>query len=525
MADRQMPDAASRYAAGWSHKSLQRENTMDLNKRNPAIWPGSGVGLAAVTMAMALLASGCTVVKDRQSPINEVTKGSPTVLDVYRGTAYRDEVERQKRITPQDRMREQTNARPVNPGDELTLRYWSAVEPMQQRFARVPNPDLVMVVYPHLARGPVARLPRLLWTVFPMYEQTQYALPGEVSTDLLAWRSVYFEAQHRPKDDPKADKKDAATQAAHPGKESGMLASFANVLGFKTGGKVKATGKTAASSPRQAAQPEPSAPAKAMTVAERRRMALRPPSFTDMLPYISYAPDERIFVLKDGDTLGALFELAPIPTEAMPLDILDEHAKKIQEALQAYASSDASPWIVQFFVNDDRNLDHLNQVFRDYILEQHKNDAGRGEAILNSAYTKAVLDEIGAHLANVSQPQGLFVDTQVTGQIWRGQIRRVRCCIYKRLQVCREPHRACATGRVGGRHLDGNPGRSGRARGALHRQRPLRMAAALLQPPRALGHGHHRVDAAAPLPWRHTAARSWRCTHFRLGYVRDAEYQ
>ena len=111
-------------------------------------------------------------------------------------------------------------------------------------------------------------------------------------------------------------------------------------------------------------------------------MALRPPSFTDMLPYISYAPDERIFVLRDGNTLGALFELSPIATEAMPIEILNEHAQKIQEALQAMPSVNGAPWIAQFFVNDDRNLDHLNDTFTDYILEQHKDD-GLGQEILN----------------------------------------------------------------------------------------------------------------------------------------------
>jgi len=161
---------------------------MDWNKRNLC----GGMAVAAVV----LLGSGCTVMKDRESPINEVTKGSPTVLDVYRGNEYRNEVSR--RVTPQDKMREQTNARPVNEGDELTQRYWAAIEPMNQRFARVPNPDLVMVVYPHLAKGQYP-VPGYV-TVFPMYEQTQYALPGEVGTDLLAWRSAYFEAQHRPKD-------------------------------------------------------------------------------------------------------------------------------------------------------------------------------------------------------------------------------------------------------------------------------------------------------------------------------------
>ena len=163
-----------------------------------------------------------------------------------------------------------------------------------------------------------------------------------------------------------------------------MFASVASVLGFKPSAKSNAapTAKRGAV-PLRAAPASHEAVRSGQTVADRRRMALRPPSFTDMLPYISYAPNEQIFVLKDGDTLGALFELAPIPTEAMPLEILDEHAKKIQEALQAMPSSDASPWIVQFFVNDDRNLDHLNQVFRDYILDQHKSEPGRGEAILS----------------------------------------------------------------------------------------------------------------------------------------------
>lgn len=211
-----------------------------------------------------------------------------------------------------------------------------------------------------------------------------------------------------------------------------MLASLAKTLGFKSRQAGRAQVGSGTADAQRAHAPQ--------TVADRRRMALRPPSFTDMLPYISYAPDERIFVLRDGDTLGAMFELAPIPTEAIPLEILDEHAKKIQEALQAMPSSEASPWIVQFFVNDDRNLDHLNQVFRDYILEQHKNDPERGQAILNSAYTQSVLDEFAAHLTNVSQPQGLFVDTQVTGQIWRGQIRRVRACIYKRFANAAEDH-------------------------------------------------------------------------------------
>ena len=160
----------------------------------------AGLSAFAAASLAVLLVSGCTVMKDRESPINEVTKGSPTVLDIYRGNEYRNELARQDKISPQDRMREKTNARPVNEGDELTQRYWSAVEPMNQRFARVPNPDLVMVVYPHLAKGQYP-VPGYV-TVFPMYDQTFYALPGEVPEDLIQGRALYQGGQQRP--EPKA---------------------------------------------------------------------------------------------------------------------------------------------------------------------------------------------------------------------------------------------------------------------------------------------------------------------------------
>ena len=139
----------------------------------------------------ALLLAGCSVTGSRESPINEVTRGSPTVVDIYRGQTeggtQGDGARRE--AAPQERLRSQSQARPIAPGDGNTQRYWSALEPLQQRFARVPNPDLVMVVYPHLAKGKYP-VPGYV-TVFPMYEQTQYALPGEVAEDLIAGHARY----------------------------------------------------------------------------------------------------------------------------------------------------------------------------------------------------------------------------------------------------------------------------------------------------------------------------------------------
>lgn len=49
-------------------------------------------------------------------------------------------------------------------------------------FPRLPNPDLVMYVYPHLVGSESAPVPGYS-TVFPFYTTTQYAMPGERTED------------------------------------------------------------------------------------------------------------------------------------------------------------------------------------------------------------------------------------------------------------------------------------------------------------------------------------------------------
>ena len=143
---------------------------------------------ALLPTVLALLVTGCSVTGPRESPIHEITRGSPTVVDIYRGQAG-SATSSERDASAQQRLRTESLARPIAAGDGHTRRYWSALEPMQQRFARVPNPDLVMVVYPHLAKGKYP-VPGYV-TVFPMYEQTIYALPGEVAEDLIEGRALY----------------------------------------------------------------------------------------------------------------------------------------------------------------------------------------------------------------------------------------------------------------------------------------------------------------------------------------------
>ncbi|MBA8306149.1 lipoprotein [Klebsiella michiganensis] len=54
----------------------------------------------------------------------------------------------------------------------------TAENEIQTQFKRLPNPDMVMYVFPHLTEGEGVPVPGYT-TVFPLHSRTYYALPGE----------------------------------------------------------------------------------------------------------------------------------------------------------------------------------------------------------------------------------------------------------------------------------------------------------------------------------------------------------
>ncbi len=59
-----------------------------------------------------------------------------------------------------------------------------AYNELDAHFPRLPNPTLVMYVFPHLAGAERVPVPGYA-TTFPMYRQVEYALPGEVPTPAM----------------------------------------------------------------------------------------------------------------------------------------------------------------------------------------------------------------------------------------------------------------------------------------------------------------------------------------------------
>lgn len=79
-------------------------------------------------------------------------------------------------------LRRPLTATDVQAAPAVQARYTrTAQNEIYRQFHRLPNPDLVMYVFPHLVARTRHRCPAT--TVFPLYQQIHYALPGERTED------------------------------------------------------------------------------------------------------------------------------------------------------------------------------------------------------------------------------------------------------------------------------------------------------------------------------------------------------
>lgn len=160
-----------------------------------------------------------------------------------------------------------------------------------------------------------------------------------------------------------------------------------------------------------------------ITRARRRAIGVAPPSFTDLLPWTDYLSDEQAFLLEDGVSRGAVYELTPTSTEGRTEEFLQRQADALRSALNgSFPELDDGEWVVQFFAQDDPRIDSVYDDLVAYIRPQ----------VLATPYTQDYLARMQAHLASVSRVEGLFIDTEVSGIRFRGQRRRIRAVVYRR---------------------------------------------------------------------------------------------
>ncbi len=151
----------------------------------------------------------------------------------------------------------------------------------------------------------------------------------------------------------------------------------------------------------------------------------RPPSFTDLLPWMEYIPESKAFLLEDGLSMGALFEVTPIGCEARTPVFMSQLRDAIQIAInESIPERDDAPWVLQIYVQDEPQLHRFNA-----LLEHYPSPAVR-----ESVYSQHYQSVMANHLRAISRPGGLFDDTTVTGSRWQGQQRRIRVVLYRRLK-------------------------------------------------------------------------------------------
>lgn len=136
-------------------------------------------GLAVLAIALAL--GGCSTNKEKLLPHD-----GQTMQDIWEeetgGSARGGQSERQL-LDARQSLRRPLTEKDVNDAPNIQASYTrTAQNEIQRQFHRLPNPDLVMYVFPHLAGTDPAPVPGYT-TVFPLYQRVQYAMPGERTED------------------------------------------------------------------------------------------------------------------------------------------------------------------------------------------------------------------------------------------------------------------------------------------------------------------------------------------------------
>jgi conjugative transfer region lipoprotein (TIGR03751 family) len=127
-----------------------------------------------MTLIGFTLLGGCATSKDELLP-----HGDNTMLDIWdQETGGGAPTDRRLADARQSLRRPLTEA-DVHEAPAVAAAYTrTAANEIQRQFHRLPNPDLVMYVFPHLAGTDPVPVPGYS-TVFPLYRRAPYAMPGE----------------------------------------------------------------------------------------------------------------------------------------------------------------------------------------------------------------------------------------------------------------------------------------------------------------------------------------------------------
>ena len=161
----------------------------------------------------------------------------------------------------------------------------------------------------------------------------------------------------------------------------------------------------------------------AFTVNAAQQSYQQPPSILQYLPWVEFDEENQCVLLQDT-TVGAVFELSLVPSEAKPMAYLEQLRDGLQGIFQdtfPQYRDDESPWVVQFYVQDNMSMAYWYHAINHYIQPTAQ----------DSPFKHTYLQLMKQHCEWLSRADGVFYDDQVTDSPFHGGQRKVRVVFYR----------------------------------------------------------------------------------------------
>ncbi|CBL47096.1 conserved hypothetical protein [gamma proteobacterium HdN1] len=140
----------------------------------------------------------------------------------------------------------------------------------------------------------------------------------------------------------------------------------------------------------------------------------------DYLPWVDFDDEKKVFLLNDGVSVGAVFELRQVNVEGKSSEFIGKVQQALKRALAGVPEVyEGNPWIVQIYLQDEP-IESLVQEMQRYAKP----------AARESQHSKEWFNLLEEHVRQMSREQGIFED-ELAGIRWRGLTRRVRLVLYR----------------------------------------------------------------------------------------------
>src|SRR3990167_1773792 len=160
-----------------------------------------------------------------------------------------------------------------------------------------------------------------------------------------------------------------------------------------------------------------------LTIVSAKKNYQLPTSILKHLPWVEFDEKTQSVLLQDT-TVGAVFELSLVPSEAKSEDYLAQLRDGLQGIFQdtfPQYGDEESPWILQFYVQDQLIMAYLYRAISDYIQPTAQ----------NSPFKETYLNTMKEYCEWLSRAGGIFYDDKVTDSDFHGGQRKVRVAIYR----------------------------------------------------------------------------------------------